>query len=476
MDTYADRWSIENREYNRLWKEVRERFCQQKGILPLELDVVRLAAWLQPVADDFGAIVADFVAGKRDYSYDAAFYQTLAEEYIAKGWLQRIDEAGRVALVNDLRRTIQTGPFERLPECGEVDVALAGALLLQEEDQALKRFRDSYVGALEMGQPPDFGPAYNRERQIVEEYTFPSHEIALCFVSDSLSYYRGRDFQCVSLSESVSIGPWRRAWWDYYPTGFRVRVTAEKASSALDMTIPPTLIGEATEDSPEASCLPGETIRTILNPLNQRVTIQQHGLAVPQWQVLRTFSSGPLPLESALAQVIDWCHDDPLGIPTDAEAQLGLQSCLDSKWICVLDEEALHAINQLLTIQPAIGPLEELAYASSPAIGLTSPGAALLQRVQHALYGPALDFMAWSMPCFPVSHWQASRYHVHRLSSIMELYYTSPQSAATYADETRAAPFGGSVSAPVPTGSWCTHWWQRYPEGFRVDVEREGYF
>jgi hypothetical protein len=58
----------------------------------------------------------------------------------------------------------------------------------------------------------------------------------------------------------------------------------------------------------------------------------------------------------------------------------------------------------------------------------------------------------------------------------MELYFTNYQDAILYVDEARGAPFVISASAPVPTGSWCTHWWQRYAEGFRVDVEQEGCF
>ncbi len=144
----------------------------------------------------------------------------------------------------------------------------------------------------------------------------------------------------------------------------------------------------------------------------------------------------------------------PCGRLAVEECRSALAACLAKGWLQVIDETALRRIETEIRETGLIGPVYHMPWEGG--VDFTHAGAAMWQRLQGVL-GAGRERS-------PFAYIDVVRCRVAR-------YLPTRASARAEIEEVREREDQVEVAGPTPIGPWRVQWWQRFPEGYRVDIQ-----
>jgi hypothetical protein len=136
------------------------------------------------------------------------------------------------------------------------------------------------------------------------------------------------------------------------------------------------------------------------------------------------------------------------------ECRSALAGCLAKDWLQVIDETALRRIAAELHEENLLGPIYHMPWVGG--VDFTHAGAAMWQRLQAVLRE--------GRPRWPFAYTDVVRCRVAR-------YFPSRAAALAEIEKEREQEDQVEVAGPVAIGPWRVRWWQRFAEGYRVDVQ-----
>ncbi|MHC5538638.1 hypothetical protein ACYOEI_10485 [Singulisphaera rosea] len=380
-----------------------------------------------------------------------------------KGWLQVIDEPALAKIVDELRERRVLGPIYGLPPVGAVAFTDAGAALWQQI--AEPRRGDS-------PRTPSSGSGIVRAKST--RY-LPTRAKAVAEIESARN-----NPDVISVTGPFPTGPWRAQWWRRFPEGYRIEIEEHNSTEKL---------GIESESCYFASSPPEE------DPQRLQYILDCHNVTFTEWILLQAMEDGPRSLHAVKRRGLrecllgfggtisnQMCILGPDGTISEEAVRNGLDACLRHGWLRALDQHVLDEIHHLLRNDPALLALPKTAelrpegscvledpdhpghFVSSLAspesrwgeIEFSPTGAALYRMISAEWLGPDLEegFLATKRYSWEEHHFCESEEGFRR--NIQEHIANGLTIEATRI---------------VPIGPWCIHWWDRYPSGYRLELE-----
>jgi hypothetical protein len=379
---------------------------------------------------------------------------------ITAGWLRIVDEQAIREIGHYLEGSGALTPLGGLPEIGSVDVTVGGAAICQEFAAALEALRNRYYA--ELGIPLQPEPLYQHVIGSSDQFFCLTSDAAERLLSEAAWFYAEQGLQVSAAPVLTLIGPWRRVWWERYPSAYQVEVSATRAADL-----------DALRSAVSFVAQPDSSRRSEINTHWAQVLLQ-FGVSAAELAVLVRFAFGSLPLEMAAESAMGFSNRAGLVSVSTQDCREGIASCLRKGWLREIDGPALAELENDLRQDPALGPIEPL-----PDIGhidLSREGARLYKDVHRELYGSGVLLHVAPGPATPPPDRTAYSDAVYRHQVSLERFYYRDEQAAAAARKEFLAPSGPrgvcSVGDPFPIGPWCVHWWERFEKGAYIDVRR----
>jgi hypothetical protein len=343
---------------------------------------------------------------------------------LAKGWAQVIDQQARDRITAELCAEGVFGPIYGLPWVGGVDFTPAGARLWQH------LLAQIHGGSLHVFAFTDVVHART-------SHYFRSRAAALIAAAAL------RDWgSVVSISDALPIGPWRVQWWRHYPEGYRLDVEERwrwkgrcGGGSHWRLPRPPLTPSSAKRLQHLLDC---------------------HNVTRAEWGLFCAIDGHMRKVPGCLVRSAPRLAEKAPGPPlSSADVQRGLETCLANGWLRTVDEAVRQEVLLLLRDDPALAPLSK-ATSSLGELDFTSTGARLYQMISAECFGVNWDSA--------VTVEQTRYREEHRYCASEEGIRAA---LAWYAQQ------GENVlrSRIIPIGPWCVRWWERFPAGYRLEVE-----
>jgi hypothetical protein len=344
------------------------------------------------------------------------------------------------------------GPiYGGLPDVGCVDFTDAGA--------------DLWLRLCERREPTTWPVTYT---DVVHEKTthyFRTAAAAVAAIED-----RRRPDDTVIITGPTPIGPWRAQWWRRFPASYRIEIEERRQWQ-----------GGASGGG--ESCYLDDAARRA-DPDRLRHVLDCHNVTLAEWLVLDCTAGNGFPGTAAhLCRGAVAFGGRLLGaaVPEDL-CREGLEACLRYGWLRVVDQHTDDEVKSLLDADPAHLALPRTAenrpgecyYHTDPrrpgnlvpvpmpvahrwgGIDFSPDGARLYRMIQAERLGP---------------DWEDAL-HVSREYYWEEhCYSTSEEGFERVVQEHIARGVVVQASRVVPIGPWCVHWWERFPAGYRLELE-----
>jgi hypothetical protein len=342
---------------------------------------------------------------------------------IAKGWLQLIDETALVKITDDLRAGQFIGPIYGLPAVGGVDFTHAGAELWQR-----------ICGRCS----PETGPPDTFTDMVHNKTTgyFRTRAAALAAIAD---VNRGH---AVNVIGPARVGPWRIQWWRRFSEGYRVDIEER-------------MQWQGRGGGGGAGCVLPHFREKALPRL--RHVLDRHNVALAEWLLFEAmegdchWSASDLPKWTARSAT------ERFGVTaSEDECRAGLEACLRNRWLRVVDQHALNEVQALLQEDRTLLSLSGRVGPCCGKIDFTPGGAALYRMICAEWLGPDWED--------ELSVWNDYYREVHHYCEAQEGLRGIVH---TYVDEGEAI----RASKLVPIGPWCVYWWERFPAGYRLELQ-----
>jgi hypothetical protein len=338
------------------------------------------------------------------------------------------------------------GPLHELPELGDVDFTPVGAAIWLSECDPRDPSR------------PPF--AYQIVVHAKSSHYFRTKAAALATINEiqggdgvgsisgpfEIGSWRAQ-WRRFLVSGPFEIGPWRAQWWRRFLDGYRIDIewTGNWPSGDYNHL--------ARFEQAQAEL---QRLQHILNC---------HNVTLSQWLLLAAMDSAWNEYASHLPKIVaDSASKRFGGTITEEECRTGLQDCLRLGWLMIVDIDTADTVREtvdrigeieaLLREEPAIMPIAP-EWAQNT-IHFTPSGAALYRMIAAEWLGPAWE---------DEIHVNMESYREeHRYCETEEGLQAALQEYADREENVRA-------SKVVPIGPWCVHWWNRFPRGYRLELQ-----
>lgn len=380
-----------------------------------------------------------------------------------KGWLRIIDEPALAKIVDELRERRILGPIYGLPSVGAVDFTDAGAALWQRIGERLQS---------------DSPRIPSSSRGIVRAKStryLPTRAKAVAEIEMARN-----DPDVISVSGPYPTGPWRAQWWRRFPQGYRIEIEEHDSAGNL---------GIDGESCYFASSPPEE------DPQRLQHILDCHNVTFAEWVVLQSMEGGPRHLrvtkKFGLRECLlgfggtisdRMCILGPDGTISEETVRSGLDACLRHGWLKALDQHALDEIHRLLRNDPALLAVPKTAELRPAGLcyleGPDHPG--------HMVPSPALPESRWGEIEFSPTgaalyrmisaewlgpDWEDGFLATKRYSWEEHHFCESEEGFHQEIQEHIANGFTIEASRLEPIGPWCIRWWDRFPSGYRLELE-----
>jgi hypothetical protein len=345
---------------------------------------------------------------------------------LAKGWLQVIDESALARITGELRAGRFLGPIYHLPPVGGVDFTPAGAELWHCLRDRIRSHRE-----------PPF--AYTDVVHIKTARYFRTSVAA-----DAAIARAWEEDDVVAVTGPTAIGPWRVQWWRRFPEGYRIDVE------------------ERTQWQGRASG-GGEDCYLDRSPQKSdwrrlRYVLDRHNVTLAEWLFLASMDL--ITWHKSAASLLRWAaesRDAHFGVTvSEKERRIALYACLRYGWLRSVDRNAVDEVRALLRNDPALLPVPSKVESNEGEIDFSPDGAALYRTVAAEWLGPTWED---GLRVGKAHYWE-----VHRYCETEEGLQGIVQKHEDRGEIVRA-------SRVVPIGPWCVYWWERYPAGYRMELQ-----
>lgn len=368
-----------------------------------------------------------------------------------KDWLQIIDESALAKIADYIRANHLLGPIYGLPQLGTVDFTSTGAALWQQ------------IVSHNSNDRPPF--AYT---DVVHEKSSRYFRTKANAIAEIDLVRADDDFATVS--EPIPIGPWRAQWWRRFPTGYRVEIEERRKWQGCS--------SRCDEDchlfwSPERH-----------DQLLLREVLAHYEITVVEWRILQAMERGPrLFGERDFSSFVGFVDQESDGIITDTECRSGLENCLQSGWLRVLDDNAISNTRELLASDSAVLAVPKTARLEPDVLCnhfVTDRSDGVSELELHPTQGRAgeIDFTPVGAALYRMicREWLGrdceNDLYVSNCYYREEHRYCEKEIGLRWiAEGYMAEGFDVHVRQVVPIGPWCVYWWKRYPAGYRMELE-----
>jgi hypothetical protein len=363
----------------------------------------------------------DYSLGQQNTLADC---QAALDACLAKGWLQIINEVVLKGITDNIREERTLGPIYGLPPNGCVDFTRAGA-------DVWRRFLDRARAGLKQ---PEF--AYTDVVHTKVARLCPTLRAALAVAEEELNWAGIH-----TVSEPFLIGPWRLQWWRRFPAGYRVDVESRQSF--------------------QSRCSGGEgwsidrSAWSLSNRSQLQHVLDRHNVTLSEWLLLAAMDDSLRTSHRAICRwILHWAKRRFEVAITEEHCRTGLDSCLRHGWLRIVDESHAAEAKSVLADDASIAPLAEVVQKGCGEIDFTPSGAALYRMIMAEYAG-----QNWENA---IHAWQEYYREEHRYCQTQEGIQDTLQ---TYTGEDVRA------TRIVLIGPWCVYWWERFPSGYRLEVE-----
>jgi hypothetical protein len=343
---------------------------------------------------------------------------------LAKGWLQVIDDSALAKITDELREARFAGPIYGLPGVGDVDFTPAGAELWQ-------RLRRRCF--------PKTGPPFAFTNVVHSKTTryFRTRAAALAAIAEE-----DRD-HAVSVTGPTPIGPWRVQWWRRFPEGYRVDIEERRQWR-----------GGVGEGGP--GCVMVRPRRKA-DPQQLRHVLDCHNVTLAEWLIFAAVERDLYRSASDLPKWVAGTVEEQNGVTASEEdCRTGLEACLRYGWLRVVDQHAVDEVRALLREDPALLAVPSEVESSQGETDFTPCGATLYRMIAAEWLGPDWEDA--------LSVWIDYYREVHH-------YCEAEEGLRGIVHEHTARGEVVRASKLVALGPWCVYWWERFPDGYRLELK-----
>jgi hypothetical protein len=381
-----------------------------------------------------GQVLLPDLAGEIKCVYNSNFGQLTRQKCLEgihsclnKGWIQVIHEGSLLAISGMLRAKGVLRPLCGMPEPETVDFTEQGAALLGS--------LHAYPSTLSCSRDFAEGGPYHQK---VSHY-FPNKQAARTFqdASSKLDWV-------TTVAGPFPIGAWRCPWWRRFPEGFRVDI--EERFWWRNSVHCQDFWGW---DRPPDFGLDRNRLQHFLAGRN---------VQFEEWLVLCVLDgSGRI---QDLPRVPHWASEvalERVGLSLDPPAwEAAIEACLKHGWIRVMDAAAAEEIGIWKEGDTALSFLsgqEAIVYGE---LDYTIAGARLYQ-------GLAREFLG--------DDWDAGLRMVQNQYRAEQWYTRTEQGMLEKLEELSSGEETILGAQIRPIGPWCTRWWDKFPSGYKLEVE-----
>jgi hypothetical protein len=370
---------------------------------------------------------------------------------LAKGWMQVIDGPARTRIADDLCTRGVLGPiYGGLPDEGCVDFTETGA-----EMWRLRRGRQS-----------------NKE---LASYTDVVHERTAHYFGTvtaallAIDKFRTRD-DVVRITGPNPTGPWRAQWWRRFPEGYRIDIEERRTWQGF-------CSGGCENCYVDYSCLHPDSDQL-------RHVLDCHNVTLAEWLMLESMER-------------DWIRDSAanlcrgaaesavrlLGVAiSEEQCRDALEACVRYGWLRLTDDRTAEEVQSLLANDPVLLAVPRMAQNRPQeccyAIDQLRPGKLIpIPMPAHVRRGE-FDFSLDGATLYRMvsAEWLGAGWE-DNLNVTAGYYWEEHhycESDEGFEDIAAEHVAMGDVILArrvVPIGPWCVHWWDRFPSGYRLELE-----
>jgi hypothetical protein len=180
-------------------------------------------------------------------------------------------------------------------------------------------------------------------------------------------------------------------------------------------------------------------------------TLRSHNISLPEWFVLNSIGTWPLPRDEVPGTCAGLSEGDPRGSVTEAECARALEGCINKGWLTVVGHPYLDMILWAVKKTPAIGPI--YGFPNIGDVDFTPGGAALYTEVSKDLFGSVTPQQVFEV--------ETPRHM---------LFFRTKKDAESHLkalDRSKRRLRFGEIKE---IGPWRVYWWLDYPRGYAVRV------
>ncbi len=193
------------------------------------------------------------------------------------------------------------------------------------------------------------------------------------------------------------------------------------------------------------------------NPQRLQQVLDAHNVTGAEWLILAAIERSYTGTESALFNWVAETAADYFGTTfSDEESRAALDACLRYGWLRIVDQYAFDEIEEQLRDDTAALLVPGEAHRRLGEIDFTPQGATLYRMLAADWLGPD-----WEDGIL-VSHDYFQE--VHFYSECEDVLNSAARREGIREDAVRARRV-------IPIGPWCVSWWERFPAGFRMELE-----
>jgi hypothetical protein len=354
--------------------------------------------------------------------------QVALADCLAKGWLQVIDESARSAITDELRESQFVGPIYGLPQVGGVEFTHVGAEMWRRLcRRCFPETRQRF--------------AFTDVVHCKSSRYFRTRAAALKGIEE-VQEWDG----AITVAGPLPIGPWRAQWWRRFPEGYRIDVDERRQWQ-----------GRCGEGE---GCFMPDPHRQGADLQRLKHVLDCHNLMLREWLLLASMEHGWCKSAPSLLRWVARSAKKTFWVTASKDAskdecRIGLEACLQYRWLRIVDQHAVDEVEALKREEPAIMPVAEEVWGRD-VIDFTPCGAALYRMIAAEWLGPD-----WENE---LSVWKESYREEHRYSEAKEGLSTIAQEYSEKGEVIRASKI-------VPVGPWCVYWWERFAAGYRLELK-----
>ena len=192
------------------------------------------------------------------------------------------------------------------------------------------------------------------------------------------------------------------------------------------------------------------------DPARLRHILDCHNVRLREWLLLAAMERG---WDSRASYLPLWVAKDSTKEPgvtvSEDECRDGLETCLRYGWLRWLDGTAVDEIHALLREAPTLLPVGSEVVPGGD-IDFTFRGAALYRMIAAEWLGPDWEDAL-----------EVSKEYYREEHRYCEAERGLQGIAQGYMDRGEVV----RASKVVSLGPWCVYWWERFPDGYRLELQ-----